>query len=225
MKTLAKLAFLLLAATPAWGEPCSTRLTAKYPATAFRVVREKSGPVNYYRVVEDSKLSFVHAEYKPPMETTVLGIAVANADRSRATRLSWSWRALTLPRGGDECTDGKGDSAAVLYVTWKRGLRWYTLKYAWSAVGTKGKVCDSKRNPFVAQDTIILESGGPLGTWKNEELDLRAEFRRHFEGGDPAAAVPDLIGVGIMTDGDQTQSESAADYANFTLSADGDCKK
>lgn len=225
MKTLTKAVLLALVAVPARAQPCSPRLTAKYPATAFRVVREKSGPVNYYRVANDKQLSFVHAEYKPPMETTVLGIAIANADRPRAARLSWTWRALTLPRGGDECTDGKGDSAAVVYVTWKRALRWYTLKYVWSAVGIKGKVCDRKRNPFVAQDTIILESGAPLGTWKSEELDLRAEFRRHFEDGDPDASVPDLAGIGIMSDGDQTQSESAADYANFALTVEADCKR
>jgi hypothetical protein len=29
--------------------------------------------------------------------------------------------------------------------------------------------------------------------------------------------VPDFIGVGLMTDGDQTRSESAADYGDFTV--------
>src|SRR5262249_48331624 len=110
-----------------------------------------------------------------------------------------------------ECSDGKGDSAAVLYLTWKRALKYYTLKYVWSAVSTKGAVCDTKRNPFVAQDTIILETGGPLGVWKAEQIDLQREFRNHFESGDPNADVPGFFGIGIMTDGDQTQSESAAD--------------
>jgi hypothetical protein len=70
---------------------------------------------------------------------------------------------------------------------------------------------------FVAQDTIVLETGGPLGVWADERIDLRGEFRRHFEGGNPNAAVPDLVGIGIMSDGDQTRSESAADYADFVL--------
>ena len=106
---------------------------------------------------------------------------------------------------------------AVIYVTWKRGLRWYTLKYVWSSVGAKGAVCDTKRNPFVAQDTVILQSGGPLNVWKRESIDLKAEFRKHFEDGDPRASVPDLLGIGLMSDGDQTQSESSADYADFVL--------
>src|SRR6201999_3617720 len=73
--------------------------------------------------------------------------------------------------GGDEGADGKGDSAAVVYLTWKQTLRWYTLKYVWSAVGKRGAVCARKRNPFVAQDTIILETGEPLNAWKLETID------------------------------------------------------
>jgi len=122
-----------------------------------------------------------------------------------------------LPHGGDECKRGKADSAAVVYVSWKRGLRYYTLKYVWSAVGARGAVCDKKRNPLVAQDTIILESGAPLGEWKPVNVDLRAEFRQHFEDGAVDADVPDLFGIGLMSDGDQTESVSSADFADFTL--------
>jgi hypothetical protein len=224
MRLLLGVLLLVALALPVHAAPCAP-LTAKYPAAAFRVVREKSGPVNYYRVVEEAGVTFLRSAYRHPFETAVMGIAVASADRPRATRLAWSWRAHTLPRGGDECAAGKQDSAAVVYVTWKRGLRWYTLKYVWSAVGTKGQVCDRKRNPFVAQDTIIVESGAPLGAWKRVELDLRAEFRRHFEDGDPEAEVPDLAGIGVMSDGDQTRSESAADFAKFELTVDTDCKR
>jgi hypothetical protein len=183
----------------------------------WRIVERKSGPVNYYTVVKDPERPFIRGAYRPPYETAVLGVQIAKADQDKVRRLVWRWRAMKLPKGGDECVDGKGDSAAVVYVTWRRGLRWYTLKYVWSALGKKGAICDRKRNPFVAQDTIILRSGAPLGTWQDETIDLRAEFRKHFEDGDPNASVPPLLGIGLMTDGDQTQSESAADYAGFAL--------
>jgi hypothetical protein len=86
-----------------------------------------------------------------------------------------------------------------------------------SAVGKKGSVCDVKRNPFVAQDTVIVESGGPTGAWRSVEIDLASEFRNHFEGGDPTASLPDFVGLGLMSDGDQTRSESAADYGSFVI--------
>jgi len=186
----------------------------------WRLVERESGPVNYYSVVDEPVMPFLRARYKPTYTTAVMGFQVSDDDRAHARALKWTWRAMTLPNGGDECASGHEDSAAVVYVTWKRGLRWLTLKYVWSAVGTKGAVCDRKRNPFVAQDTIILESGGPLRAWKSEEIDLRREFRNHFEDGKADADVPDLAGVAVMSDGDQTKSESAADYAQFVLVRD-----
>jgi hypothetical protein len=189
----------------------------RLPMAAFRVVERESGPTNYYRLFKDAEPPFIRAEYRPPFETTVLAVQVADADRASARVLSWRWRAVTLPKGGNECQPGKGDSAAVIYASWRRGLRWYTLKYVWSAVGPKGAVCDKKSNPFVAQNTVVLETGGPLNVWKTERIDLKSEFRKHFENGDASASVPDFLGVGIMTDGDQTHSDSSADYADFVI--------
>jgi hypothetical protein len=181
---------------------------------AWRIIPRESGRVNYYSVVDDVLLPHIHAAYAPGYETAVLGFEVPH-DQARAFHhLKWAWRADVLPRGGDECARGAEDSAAVVYVTWKRGLRWYSLKYVWSAVGTKGRVCDSKRNLFVAQDTIILETGAPVGVWRTESIDIDAAFRERFGDQD----VPELQGLALMTDGDQTRSESVADYGAFVLS-------
>ena len=51
-----------------------------------------------------------------------------------------------------------------------------------------------------------------MRTLKEEQIDPSAEFRAHFEGD-----VPDFVGVGLMSDGDQTRSISAADYSGFVL--------
>jgi hypothetical protein len=210
------LAFVLTAETPPVARAEAPRREVAIDVRSFRVVERKSGPVNYYSLANGPE-PYWHAAYKPPMATAVLGYSIPEKDRRSILRLKWKWRAVVLPKGGDECTDGKGDSAAVVYVTFKRGMRWYTLKYVWSAVGTKGSTCHRTRNPFVAQDTIIVESGLPLNEWRTVEIDPDKEFRMHFEDGDPKAAVPDLVGIGIMTDGDQTASPSEADYAGFTL--------
>ncbi len=183
----------------------------------WRVIDRESGPVNYYRVINVPDMPYIHSEYVPPMETTVLGYEIPDEQRDAARRLRWTWRAMALPRGGNECLGGHGDSAATVYVTWRRGLRWYTLKYVWSTAAPKASICDRKRNAFVAQDLIVMESGGPVGVWKTEEIDLKNEFRVHFADGDPEAEVPEFKGVAIMSDGDQTNSESSADFGGFVL--------
>jgi hypothetical protein len=187
----------------------------RVPISSWRVVKRESGPVNYYTLHKDADPPFIRGDYRPPLETVVLGFQLPDNDRARVRYLHWRWRAITLPTGGNECVKDKGDSAAVIYVSWRRLLRWYALKYVWSAVGPKGAICDKKSNPFMAQDTVILESGGPINTWREESIDLDAEFRKHFANGDPTADVPDFMGVGLMTDGDQTNSASVADYADF----------
>ena len=185
------------------------------PIRDFRIVKSESGKINYYTVHNEGLFPFIRGSYRPPFETAVLGYQVSDGERSQVRFLHWKWRAVTLPNGGNECQAGKGDSAAVIYVSWRRMLRWYTVKYVWSSVGPRGATCDKRSNPFMAQDTVILETGGPLGEWRDESIDLDAEFRKHFADGAPSASVPDFMGVGLMTDGDQTHSESVGDYAAF----------
>jgi hypothetical protein len=184
--------------------------------SAFRVVERESGPLNYYSLVREPA-PFIHSAYPVGAKTTVLGFRIPDDGRRAVGFLKWKWRALQLPRGGNECAASKGDSAAGVYVTWKRGLKWYSIKYVWSSMGPRGATCHRDRNLFRAQDTVIVESGPPLNEWRSVTVTLDREFRDHFENGDGRAKVPDLVGLGIMTDGDQTHSPSSADYADFVL--------
>lgn len=187
-------------------------------AGRFTVLARESGPQNYYKTVADPGEPFIRGVYRPGLETVTLFTEVPEELRRGVRRLRWRWRALVLPREGNECEGGnRADSAANVYVTWKRGLRWYSLKFIWSTEAPLGATCAGKRNPLVAQDSVVLRSGGPVGIWRDEEIEPDRLFREHFEGGDPGAEVPELAGIGIMTDGDQTHSVSAADFTGFVL--------
>ena len=191
----------------------------------FRVLGEDYDPENpsreaaktYYRTIDDAEQSFIHSAYVPPMDTVTLFHEVPAQLRQGVRTMRWRWRALALPRNGNECVGGLGDSAAAVYVTWKRGLRWYSLKFVWSSDAPLGATCNRMRNPLVASDSIILRTGSANGDWVEEMIDPEALFREHFAGGDPSAEVPELQGIGVMSDGDQTRSTSAADYADFVL--------
>jgi hypothetical protein len=186
----------------------------------FQVLKRDSGPRNYYRVLTQPPDTFIRGVYSPPLQTVTLFAQVPDELHSGARLFRFRWRAHVLPRGGNECADGLGDAAANVYVTWKRGMRWYTVKLIWSTDAPVGAVCNIIRNPFVASDSVILHSGSPIGVWHEEEIDPDALFRAHFEGGNPHAEVPELQGIGILTDGDQTHSVAAADYADFVFYKD-----
>ena len=183
----------------------------------FTVFERDSGPVNYYRTVEDPLGDFIRGRYAPPLETVTLLADVGDRLRTGVERIRFRWRAWVLPIRGNECVDGRGDGAANVYIVWKRGMRWYSLKLVWSSEASVGVTCNQTRNPFMASDSIILRSGAPIGVWQEEEIEPDALFRAHFENGNPDAEVPELQGIGIMTDGDQTRSWSVADYAGFVL--------
>ena len=208
---------LLGVPTRAFGNPPPGARAFPLEVSRFRVLERDSGPTSYYGLIEDPAGRFIRGVYKPPLETVTLFADVGDDLRDRVDRIRFRWRAWVLPVGANECMPGRGDAAANVYIAWKRGLRWYSLKLAWSSGAPVGAICDAKRNPFVASDTVVLRSGPPTGVWQEEEIDPAALFRAHFEGNNPAAEVPELQGVGILTDGDQTRTVSAADYAGFVL--------
>ena len=184
----------------------------------FKVLDRDSGPKNYYRTMSEAgPQEFIRGVYNPSLKTVTLFAPVPDQLRRGGRLFRFRWRALVLPRGGNECIEGRGDSAASVYVAWKRGVRWYSLKLVWSTDAPPGATCNGTRNPFVASDSIVVRSGGPTGVWHEEQIDPDALFRAHFEGGRADAEVPELQGIGILTDGDQTHSVSAADYAGFIL--------
>jgi len=58
---------------------------------------------------------------------------------------------------------------------------------------------------------FLLALALPMVAFANNSVDFTNA------GGNPNADVPDLVGLGLMSDGDQTRSTSAADYATFQL--------
>jgi hypothetical protein len=194
-------------------QPISLDVRAFRPAEG-----PKSGPAVYYEVIqEDTAPPMLRGSYRPGLDTVSMGVEIPEGLKQRARKLRWRWRPRAFPSRGDECQPGRGDSAASVSVAFKRGLKWYVLKYVWSTTGPMGAVCDRKRTIFLARDTIVLESGGKPGTWLTEMIDVRKSFIDHFADGDANASVPDFVGVAVMTDGDQTQSESSADWSSFEL--------
>ena len=180
----------------------------------FEVVERDSGPVVYYKFVKEEGTKIVRALYRPPLETVTLGMPLPDELRGRVRMLRWRWRVLTFPAGASECGE-KSDSAAAVFVTFKRGLKYYIIKYAWTTEGQVGAVCNKRRNMFFVRDTVVRQSNGPTNHWLTEQIDPKMEFVRHFGG--TLDEVPELVGIGLMTDGDQTHSRAEADYADFTV--------
>jgi hypothetical protein len=81
-----------------------------------------------------------------------------------------------------------------------------TLMYVWSNQSPSDAVIPNPRTDRIRK--IVVESGTQrLGQWQTYERDVRADFERAF-----GEAPGNLVGIGIMTDSDNTKSVTRAWY-------------
>lgn len=86
-----------------------------------------------------------------------------------------------------------------------------TLMYVWCNTRTPGTVIVNPRTDRIRK--LVVESGGQhLNQWLDYERDIRADFEKAF--GEPPGA---LVGIGIMTDTDNTHSITRAWYGPLKL--------
>ena len=86
------------------------------------------------------------------------------------------------------------------------------LMYVWSKKRPVGTVVHSPRTDRIRK--LVIESGPQhLGQWRNYERDLKADFALAFQ--EPAGK---LIGMGVMTDTDNTASTVRSVYGPLTVS-------
>jgi hypothetical protein len=125
------------------------------------------------------------------------------------TVFRWRWRVETLPEGGDERVKEKEDSGAGVYVVFKG----YTiLKYVWSTSVPRGTTIV---DPYSSRVKIIVkETGiGSLHQWVRESARLADDYRLAF-----SSPMPEIVGIGLLSDADNTRSSAEADYDDFYLS-------
>jgi hypothetical protein len=86
-----------------------------------------------------------------------------------------------------------------------------TLMYVWDSRAEVDSLVLNPRSDRIRK--IVLESGpAHLGQWRSYVRDIRADYRRAF-GEEPGA----LIGVAVMTDGDNTQARAEAWYGEISF--------
>ena len=86
-----------------------------------------------------------------------------------------------------------------------------TLMYVWCNKRPVGTIIHNARTDRIRK--FVIESW-PMGLrqWRNYERDIRADFEAAF-----GEAPGKLVGIGIMTDSDNTQSQTHAWYGKISL--------
>jgi hypothetical protein len=148
-------------------------------------------------------------------------------------QVHFSWLVPALIEGADMATR-KGDDSPVRLVLAFEGDRgnfsakdaalneltrlvtgkempYATLMYVWCNKRPVGSIIHNARTDRIRK--IVVESGPQgLKQWRNYERDIRADFEAAF-----GEAPGKLVGIGIMTDSDNTQSQTQAWYGKISL--------
>jgi hypothetical protein len=159
--------------------------------------------------MEEPGLRFLHAAVRG------LGVQAAREyewDLNAYPVLTWSWRPLEFPKGGDERESKTNDSALAVYllVPYSRIAGPKAVKYIWSErvpVGTR-----LSSNAGLTQ-VRVLRSGAPAkkGEWIEERVNVRDDYKKYFD----VQETPKPAGIAVLTDSDDTSSTAQGDYASF----------
>ena len=151
----------------------------------------------------------------------------------RLNALNFSWQIQKLIEGADMAQRDQDDSPVRLVLAFDgdrsqfspknamlselshvlsgRPMPYATLMYVWCNHRPVDSVIENPRTDRIRK--IVIESGQKrLNQWIAYERNIRADYERAF--GEPPGA---LIGIGIMTDSDNTRSLAQAWYGPIAL--------
>ena len=192
-----------------------TEYTVK--AHDFEVMESVSGKHNYYSIQTDEDgTPVIHADYRPPMKSVKLGYVFPDSFK-RVIHIGWEWKVVKAPAGSCENVKGKNDSGASVYLVFRTKIRTFTIKYIISRSLPAGMTFEKKQvNPLHSMYMVVAGSysDSASGKWEQVTVDVENDCRRLF-GAD--RSVPPIKGIGLMSDGDQTNRHVVAEYRNFTI--------
>ncbi len=195
-------------------------------------------PLTFHKIDEHTEYSLVDDD------GTVVLKAVSHGSSSGLTRemtidpkqypiVEWRWKIENVLQKGDVTTKEGDDYPARLYITFAydeskidfwdqaqyelaRALHGKypptgAINYIWESRSPVGTMVP---NPYTDRvHMIVIESGADkAGQWVAESRNVYEDYQNAF-GNDP----PDISGVAVMTDTDNTQESAVAYYGDITF--------
>jgi hypothetical protein len=183
-----------------------------------------------YSLIRDDQQTVLKAESQNAASGLIRYIRF---DPSRYPVIRWRWKITHVLEKGDVRHKAGDDYAARIYVafvfepqtaSWWQRLRHSSaglftdkelpgsaLNYIWANRAPVGTIVS---NPFSEETKmVVVQSGNALqGQWVEEQRNIVEDYRRAF-GRKP----PEIIGIGLMTDTDNTHEKTEAFYGDIAV--------
>jgi hypothetical protein len=217
--------------------PLSAAVTAEGlpPHWETYLVTHNKRRTNYEQTLDEQGVAVIRAQ----VDASASGIAQKlDIPIYPGAKLNWRWRADAMPPSADIRTKRYDDAPVRIALAFDgdpaklttqdhlhrelarlvsgRELPYATLMYTWG----DGRFSPDEvvQNPYTGRiRAIVVERGsGDLGKWQSYSRDIAKDYEKAF--GEPPGR---LIGIAIMSDGDNTQSKFTAWYGDIRLETDG----
>lgn len=183
-----------------------------------------------YTLVEDNSRTIIRAHSKNSASGLIHPLRVNPKDYPV---IKWRWKIDHVLEKGNATSKKGDDYAARIYVAfafdpdnagwWERArhksaalfsgkeVPGTALNYIWANKASVGKIVP---NPYASEARmVVLQSGNAAsGRWITEDRNILEDYRRAF-----GKIPPDIIGIGVMTDSDDTGGETTGYYGDITL--------
>lgn len=179
--------------------PRGWKLKEKTGDAEFKILREDSETIAYFRSVSAS------FSLEKPL----------NLEPKRYPYISWKWKVLRLPTGGDVRLKGKNDQAAQLLIAFK-GRK--IISYIWDTVAPEGSIHDESIGwPINLKIKVITVKSGAsdLNKWVSFKRNIVEDYKKLF-GEDP----PAIEGVRIQINSQHTGTVAETLFGKIILSSE-----
>ena len=221
-----------------------SKLTAQDELPKFSAQTARNGMPhgwNFYRIAPYKKNTVYRLEnyqgrtvLSANSKTSASGLAVKLRPRQANNLwLQWEWKALSAIPEADNAERYHDDAPLRILVAFDgnksklplkekmnfemanlisgQEMPYATLMYIWSGKSAVDTIINNAHTSRVKM--IVVDSGWDnLGTWHKHQRDLAADYKRAY-GETPG----EVIGIALLTDTDNTKSETRAIYGDIEL--------
>lgn len=178
------------------GVPQGWTLKERTGEAEFKILNENHESIAYFK---SNRASF---SLERPLQV----------DPKKFPYLSWKWKVLRLPEGGDVRLKGKNDQAAQLLIVFE-GRK--VISYIWDTMAPVGSISDESIGwPIHLKIKTITVKSGPsdLGKWVSFTRNIVEDYKKLFK------EEPSLIqGIRIQINSQNTQTIAETFFGKIVL--------
>ncbi len=169
-------------------------------------LKEKSGKADF-AIVKDGD---IHAVHLKSSNTSFSFQKAMDIDIRQYPILTWKWKAVKLPAGGDFRKSSTDDQTAQLFIAFSKTK---AIVYIWDTTAPEGMIGDAAGPFFMHIKAVVVRSGrADLGRWLTETRNVYEDYKKIF-GEEP----PHVQGVRLQINSQHTGTSAESFFADVAF--------